>query len=58
MDGDPGERGEVPTNRPDPRPGSDDWLASQREPGQTFAAFPAGHPPTPDKRAVNQDNCG
>jgi hypothetical protein len=47
MDGDPGERGEVPTNRPDPRPGSDDWLASQREPGQTFAAFPAGYPPTP-----------
>ncbi len=29
-------------------PGPDDWLANQFENGQTFAAFLAGHPPTPD----------
>lgn len=33
---------------PIPRPGPDDWLASHPEPGQTFAAFLAGHPPRPD----------
>jgi archaemetzincin len=30
---------------PIPRPGPSDWLASHPEPGQTFAAFLAGHPP-------------
>jgi archaemetzincin len=30
---------------PIPRPGPYDWLASHPEPGQTFAAFLAGHPP-------------
>ncbi len=33
---------------PVPRPGPHDWLASHPEPGQTFAAFLAGHPPRPD----------
>jgi archaemetzincin len=32
---------------PIPRPGPYDWLASHPEPGQTFAAFLAGHPPRP-----------
>ena len=32
---------------PIPRPGPHDWLASHPEPGQTFAAFLAGHPPSP-----------
>jgi len=33
---------------PIPRPGPHDWLASHPEPGQTFTAFLAGHPPRPD----------
>jgi len=33
---------------PIPRPGPNDWLASHPEPGQTFAAFLAGHLPRPD----------
>ncbi len=33
---------------PIPRPGPGDWLASHPEPGQTFAAFAAGHPLRPD----------
>jgi len=32
---------------PIPWPGPHDWLASHPEPGQTFAAFLAGHPPRP-----------
>lgn len=34
---------------PIPRPGPHDWLACQPEPGQTFAAFLARHPPSPDR---------
>jgi len=33
---------------PIPRPGPHDWLASHPEPGQTFAAFLARRPPSPD----------
>jgi len=33
---------------PIPQPGPNDWLASHPEPGQTFTAFLAGHPPRPD----------
>lgn len=33
---------------PIPRPGPHDWLTSHPEPGQTFAAFLAGHPLVPE----------
>ncbi len=39
---------------PIPRPGRCDWLASHPEPGQTFAAFLAGHPPRPGPRAARR----
>jgi archaemetzincin len=39
---------------PIPRPGPYDWLASHPEPGQTFAAFLAGHPPRLGPRAARR----
>lgn len=36
-----------PEDRPTPRPGPSDWLASHDEPGQSFAAFRRGKPNRP-----------